>query len=272
MAARFTHAIRTVFQRCMFWLVLANLALSCMGWSLPALPLAFLLPRRLRVPAGQFTAMMWCRYFVWSLQASGLARCDLTALDALRDEQRLIIAPNHPGLLDALLVISRLPHVTCIAKASLWHNVFFGAGIRLAGYIRNDSTKQLLRESASALTRPGPGQMLIFPEGTRSFPPPLGPFRPGFAAIARLAGADVQTVLIETNSPYLGKTWPIFRMPVFPLVYRVRLGRRFTVSGGAKEFSTALEHYFREELLVSPGFSPGVSPGVSPATSPPMPP
>ena len=45
MAARFTHAIRTVFQRCMFWLVLANLALSCMGWSLPALPLAFLLPR-----------------------------------------------------------------------------------------------------------------------------------------------------------------------------------------------------------------------------------
>ncbi len=248
MAARFTHAIRTASQRCLFWIVLANLALSCMGWSLPALPLAFLLPRRLRVPAGQFTAMMWCRYFVWSIQASGLARCDLTALDVLRDEPRLIIAPNHPGLLDALLVISRLPHVTCIAKASLWNNFFLGAGIRLAGYIRNDSTKQLLRESARALTRPVPGQMLIFPEGTRSSPPPLGAFRPGFAAIARRAGADVQTVLIETNSPYLSKTWPLFRMPVFPLVYRVRLGRRFRVSGSAKDFTATLERYFQEEL------------------------
>ena len=248
MATRFTHAIRTVFQRCLFWIVLANLALSCAGWSLPALPLAYLLPRRLRAPAGQFTAMLWCRYFVWSILASGLARCDLTALDVLRNEPGLIIAPNHPGLLDALLVISRLPHVTCIAKASLWHNFFLGAGIRLAGYIRNDSTRQLLREAAGVLTRPGAGQMLIFPEGTRSSPPPLGPFRPGFAAIARLSGADVQTVLIETNSPYLGKTWPLFRMPAFPLIYRVRLGRRFSVSGGSREFSAALERYFQEEL------------------------
>ena len=191
MAARFTHAIQTASQRCLFWIVLANLALSCMGWSLPALPLAFLLPRRLRVPAGQFTAMMWCRYFVWSIQASGLARCDLTALDVLRDEPRLIIAPNHPGLLDALLVISRLPHVTCIAKASLWNNFFLGAGIRLAGYIRNDSTKQLLRESARALTRPVPGQMLIFPEGTRSRDGNLLPFKDGAFRLAIEMGAPI---------------------------------------------------------------------------------
>ena len=91
--------------------------------------------------------------------------------------------------------------------------------------------------------------MLIFPEGTLSSPPPRGPFHPGFAAIARMARADVQTILIETNSPYLSKTWPIFRIPAaFPILYRVRLGRRFTVSGGPKAFSGMLEAYFREEL------------------------
>lgn len=255
MAARLARAIRTAIDRVLFWMVLANLLFSSMGWSLPALPLNHLLPKRLRAPAGQFTAMMWCRYFVWSMRVSGLVRCDgLSALDALRDEPRLIIAPNHPSLLDALLVISRLPRITCIAKASLWNNLLLGAGMRFAGYVRNDAPRQLLRESAGALRQPGPRHMLIFPEGTRSPPTGLAPFQPGFAAIARLAGADVQTVLIETNSPYLGKTWPIFRVPAFPIVYRIRLGRRFTVSGNAHDFTAALERYFAEELAarVSP--------------------
>ena len=248
MSARFRNAIHGVIDPVLFWMVLASLALSCMGWSLPALPLSWVLPKRRSVRVGQYTAMLWCRWFVWSARASGLVRCDLGALDVLRNEPGLILAPNHPGLLDALLVISRLPRVDCIAKASLWNNLFFGAGIRLAGYIRNDAPRQLLRDAAARLRQPDAGQMLIFPEGTRSSPPPLGPFQPGFAAIARLAGADVQTILIETNSPYLSKTWPIFRKPAFPVTYHIRLGRRFTVTGSPKAFSEMLEAYFREEL------------------------
>jgi 1-acyl-sn-glycerol-3-phosphate acyltransferase len=250
MTSPLTGAIRAVIDRIFFWMILANLAISCIGWSLPALPLNSLLPKRVRPRVGQFTAMFWCRYFIWSMQLSGRVRCDLTALDTLRNEQHLIIVPNHPSMLDALLVISRLPHVTCIAKASLWNNLFFGAGIRLAGYIRNDTTRQLLRDAADVLAQPGARQMLIFPEGTRSVAGSLSPFRPGFAAIARRAGAVVQTVLIENNTPYLGKSWSIFRQPAFPLDYRIRLGRRFTVSGSAQEFTAMLERYFREELAM----------------------
>ena len=250
-------AIRTATDRILFWLILVNLGFSCMGWSLPALPLNGLLPKRLRARAGQFTAMVWCRYFVWSMKISGRIHCDLTALDVLRNEPRLIIVPNHPSMLDALLVISRLPHITCLTKASLFNNFFFGGGIRLAGYIRNDAPRQLLREAADVLAGPGIRQILIFPEGTRSAAGSLSPFRPGFAAIARRTGAIVQTVQIEVNSPYLGKTWPLFRAPEFPLIYRVRLGRRFTVSGSPQDFTAMLERYFREELAL-PAAEPAV--------------
>jgi 1-acyl-sn-glycerol-3-phosphate acyltransferase len=238
----------TAVERLLFWIVLASLLLCCLAWSLPALPLAFLLPKRFRAPVGQYTAMIWCRCFLWVAQATGRVHCDLRALDTLRAEDHLVIAPNHPSLIDALLVISRLPRITCIAKASLWNNFFFGAGIRLAGYVRNDAPRQLLREAGAAVRAPGSRQMLIFPEGTRSPPGQLGSFQPGFAAIAKLAGADVQTVFIETNSAYMSKGWPIFRMPRFPVVYRVSLGQRFTPSGGTKAFTAGLEQYVRAEL------------------------
>ena len=58
----------------------------------------------------------------------------------------------------------------------------------------------------------------------------------------------VQTVLLETNSPYLMKGWGLCRQPPFPLVYRARLGRRFYVTGGAEAFAQQLEAYFRTEL------------------------
>ena len=37
----------------------------------------------------------------------------------------------------------------------------------------------------------------------------------------------MQTVFIDTDSPYLGKGWPIWRLPPLPIVFRARLGRRF---------------------------------------------
>jgi 1-acyl-sn-glycerol-3-phosphate acyltransferase len=91
-------------------------------------------------------------------------------------------------------------------------------------------------------------QLLIFPEGTRTVQQPVNPFKGGFALIAKQAAVPVQTVFIETNSPYLSKGWSIFQMPELPLFYRVRLGRRFTVTDNIKVFNQELEEYFAQEL------------------------
>ncbi len=43
------------------------------------------------------------------------------------NERGLIIAPNHPSLIDVVLVASRLPRVTCIMKAEISGTTSFSA-------------------------------------------------------------------------------------------------------------------------------------------------
>jgi len=238
--------LRHIVDPPLFWCGLALFGLSCLAWSLPAGLFNRLLPVRIRAPFGQFMIMAGFRCYLAVMQAVGLFRCDLRALDALGDEGALVIAPNHHSLLDAVLVISRLPRVVCITKASLWDNWFLGGGIRLASYIRNDSPVKLIKLALTEL-RAG-RQLLIFPEGTRTVRPPINRFKPGFALMAQKARVPVQTVFIESSSSYLSKGWSLFRRPRAPLIYRARLGRRFGVDGDVHEFVAELEQYFRDEL------------------------
>ena len=238
--------LRRGYEVAVFYGLLAVFGLSSLLWSVPAALLHAVLPRRLGEPLGQLMIMAGFRYFVAAMRLTGIIDCDLSSLDALRRSGPVVIAPNHPSLLDAVLIISRLPRVVCAAKSDIWDNVFLGAGVRLAGYVRNDSPAVLIRQAAKRL-RAG-RHFLIFPEGTRSGAAPIGDFKGGFALIAREAGAPVQTVFIESNSPFLGKGWPLFRRPAFPLVYRVRLGRRMTVSRDIHGFVDELHAYFQQEL------------------------
>ena len=220
-------------------------ALICLAWSLPAGVLRHLLPRRIGERIGQYAIMLVFRTYLLVVRASGLVKCDLSELDVLRGES-LIITTNHPALIDVVLIGSRLPRIVCVLKANLLDNPLLGGGASMAGYIRNDSTGNLIRRAAAA-TREG-SQLLIFPEGTRTVMHPINPFKGGFGLVAQKAGVPIQTAFIETNSPFLGKGWPLWKKPVFPLVYRVRLGKRFDASGDVKTFVANLEEYFRQEL------------------------
>ncbi len=73
--------------------------------------------------------------------------------------------------------------------------------------------------------------------------------------IAQRAHAPVQTVFIETSSPFLGKGWSLFRKPAFPLEYRVRLGRRFEAGADTRDFVCELERYYSQELNAPRGDS-----------------
>jgi 1-acyl-sn-glycerol-3-phosphate acyltransferase len=220
-------------------------ALICLVWSLIAMTLAPFLPRRIATPLGQFVIMAVFRFYLAVLKITGLVHLDLNALDTLRLDRSLIIAPNHPSLIDVVLIASRLPHIACIMKASIWDNLLLGGGARLAGYIRNDAPRDMIRLAAAA-AHDG-NQLLIFPEGTRTVAPPVNDFKGGFGLIAKKAGVPVQTVFIETNSPFLGKGWPLLRKPDFPLIFRVRLGQRFEVKGEVKTFIAEIEQYFRQQ-------------------------
>lgn len=218
-----------ILMRLLAWpllqLQLLLLGALSLGWSAVALLLHPLLSRRSGRRIGRAMISLGYRGFWFVARCSGMLRLEAAALDALRDERGLVVVANHPSMLDAPMLVARLPRCACIMKASLVRNPLLGPGARLARYIRNDSPRSMVRLAVDDL-RDG-GQLLLFPEGTRTTGTVLGAFGPAFTLIAQRAAVPIQTVFIDTDSPYLGKGWPLWRLPPLPIVFNVRLGRRF---------------------------------------------
>ena len=241
------HAVSGPLHRLRFALVIAQLGLMSLVWSLIAPPLMLLLPRRVGTRIGR-TMISFIYRTAWATAAAlRMMRIDSSALDVLREEPGgLIVAANHPTMLDALLVVARLPRGVCIMKAELLRNVFLGGGARLARYIRNDAGRGMMRDAVSSLKEGG--QLVLFPEGTRTVKEPVNDFKAGITLIAHLAQVPIQTVIIESESPYLTKGWPLLRPPPLPVVIHVRLGERFAHEPDHRALLRRLEGYFAREL------------------------
>ena len=141
--------------------------------------------------------------FLQGCSTCGLMRLELDALDKLAHDRGVVLVANHPSMIDVFLVVSRLPQVICLMKASLMGNAFLAAGAYLAGYIPNRVVDTMVRDAARAVAD---GQsLLIFPEGTRTTEHPINALKPGAALIAKRAKAPLQLIVLETNSRYLTK-------------------------------------------------------------------
>ncbi len=239
------RTLRSVYEYVALYVLLILLGLICLTWSLIAI-LLHALPRRARIAAGRFGIMAGFRLYSALLSLSGAYRLDLRAIDALRGGPPVILAPNHPSLIDALLILTRLPNVACVMKGALMRNPFLGPGSRLARYIRSDMPRQMIKEAVADL-REG-GMVLLFPEGTRTTRSPINPLTASVGVIAKHAQVPVQTLIIETDSPYLSKGWTLFRRPHLPITYRVRLGRRFDPPADVAAFMVALEQEYEQQL------------------------
>ena len=244
---RAVKLLRLPYDWFAFYLSLLLLGTVQLAWAFIAFVIRqFVSDARGRIIGRRFISRLYRIFFRWT-GALGILYVDARALDAIDQRQAMIIAPNHPSVLDALILISRLDNLNCIMKASVLDNILLGAGARLAGYIRNDAPKSMLRLATADLKRGG--QVIIFPEGTRTVVAPVNDFKFGFAAMARSAGVPVQTVIIETDTPFLSKGWPVLKKPArFPLRFRVRVGERFEVGADVNAFVQELHAYFVEEL------------------------
>src|ERR1700727_1523425 len=225
---------------------LTLLGLICLTWSVFALPLFFLLPRRLGTAVGRRGIMVGFRLYAWSLSVTGTYRLDLRAVDTLKGGPAVILAPNHPCLIDALLILTRHPNIVCVMKSALMRNVFLGSGSRLARYVRNESSRQMVKESVAHLLEGG--VLLLFPEGTRTTRAPINCLVGSVGLIAKHANVPVQTLVIETDSPFLSKGWPLFKRPSLPITYRARLGKGFDPPKDVAAFTDELDRYYRQAL------------------------
>jgi 1-acyl-sn-glycerol-3-phosphate acyltransferase len=189
--------------------------------------------------------------FITGLKRLGVIRvddADLAKLAAIPGP--IIIACNHPALWDAPLMLRRIGRVSCIMKADVEANPLLRNGARFAGFIPNSPRLAMIREAVSRLEEGG--RLLLFPEGTRTLRGRgvINRFRPGLALLAKKSGAPVLPVFISTNSPYLGKGWPIWKLTELPVSVSFRVGETMTIlpEERVRDFSERLEERFRVGL------------------------
>jgi len=241
-----TKYVLRSFQILAFYLTLLWLALILLIGNFFVFFLYYLLPYDKGKSFGRKLNSFVFQFFLSGCCYLGLMHLDLQALDKLNAEKGIIIAPNHPSMLDALLILSRIKNISCLMKASLWNNVLLCFGVRLAGYVRNDSIKKMVCRSVYELKNGS--NLLIFPEGTRTLHPPINRLKAGIGLISTKAQAPIQTVLLLTDSPYLSKHWPIWKVPSFPIYFKAIIGQRFEPTSRTTEMINSLQNYYDNSL------------------------
>lgn len=232
----------------LFYALLIWLGSMLLAGNIAALPL-IIAPRRLREPVVQWGISIICRIFLAGMSLVGAAKMDLSSLDQLNGQRGIVLAPNHPSMIDVVLILSRVPRTVCLMKASISSNLFLGIGAYLAGYISNRQPDKMFRAAIESV-RAG-NLLLIFPEGTRTSRQPVNPIQNSAALIAKRAQAPLQTILLTTNSPYLSKGWKIWKPAQFPMIYRAQLGPQIHAEASIAETTAHLQRYFEQALVRS---------------------
>jgi hypothetical protein len=103
-AERAAALLKAAYEYSAFYASMLVFSLLCLSCSLFALPPYALLPRRRAIACGRYCIMAGFRLYSHWLALLRVYRLDVSAIDALRGGPPLILAPNHPSLMDAPLL------------------------------------------------------------------------------------------------------------------------------------------------------------------------
>jgi 1-acyl-sn-glycerol-3-phosphate acyltransferase len=188
---------------------------------------------------------LWLRWF----HATGVVEIVWRGFDEAFRPGTVYIA-NHPTLIDAPVLLARVPDAVCLFKPALVRNPAIGPAAIMAGYPVGEPGVDLVREAAAQLAEGR--SLLVFPEGTRTQPgSPLGALRPGFALIAARAKAPVQLVLIRASPDLVPRGRPWWQPPkTLPGRIELSLDRRWEHEPGrsAVALAEAVQTHLRARL------------------------
>ena len=210
--------------------------------------------RRMLEPAVRATIQrLFSAWLAW-LHATGVVHVVLRGCEPGSLASGTVYIANHPTLVDATLILARLPDAVCIFKPSLMRNPAVGPAAVLAGYVRGDTGLDLIKAAAAKVAA---GQsLLVFPEGTRTAPGTvLEPMKPGFALIADRARAPVRLMIIRSTPDLCTRGRGLWPAPaVLPATIEVELDQAWPYVPGrsAAELTRAVERRICEVLGKTP--------------------
>jgi 1-acyl-sn-glycerol-3-phosphate acyltransferase len=210
---------------------LSLLLFGLVGLALNAVcAVLLLLPRHPARSAAVRDMIRWLfgRWTAW-MHLAGLVHVSWHGPEPAAWPRPAVYVANHPSLIDATLLLARLPAAICIFKPALLRNPCLAPAAIMAGYVPGDAGIDLIHRIGAQLNA---GQnLLIFPEGTRtSTGHPFNPLKPGFAVLARHARVPVQVLVVRVDRDVLPRGQPWWRAPRLPAHFEVRLDRLIPVS------------------------------------------
>lgn len=173
-----------------------------------------------RQRAARATISASFRAFVGIMRGLGVLRYEVRGLDKLGREGQLILA-NHPTLIDTVFLIAFVPNADCIVKGALVNNPFTRGPVRAARYICNDRGPELIDDCIASL-RAG-GNLIIFPEGTRTPRGAVAELKRGAANVAVRGERAITPVVITCEPPTLGKGDKWWHVPPRQAHFRIEV-------------------------------------------------
>jgi 1-acyl-sn-glycerol-3-phosphate acyltransferase len=137
-----------------------------------------------------------CRYLIpshrWDIQPD------------VRRIRSSVIVCNHISYLDSILLVSLFPRHTTIAKDRLFRIPIFGRMLSLSGYIPSSGTGRyadLLLDGFGDIAGnlESGGNIILFPEGTRSRDGRIGPLHKGAFKIAKYCNAPIKVLNVANT-------------------------------------------------------------------------
>lgn len=193
------------------------------------LPLGLLFfPWALFSRRGALTAChTWCRWVRWSARWMVGLR---TEVRGTPPTDEVMIAAKHQSFLDIILIFGAVPAGKFIMKRELLKAPILGQYALKIGCVpvdrgkRSQAIKKMVRDVAHGTQKPG--QLIIYPQGTRIAPGVQAPYKIGTGVLYEELGQDC--VPAATN---VGVFWPrkgIYRKPglaVVEFLPRIKAGR-----------------------------------------------
>jgi 1-acyl-sn-glycerol-3-phosphate acyltransferase len=210
--------------------------------------------RQLRVLVARQIIRLVFRGFVGCMRRLGVLDYDISGLERL-ERQGLLILANHPTLIDTVFLMAFVKRADCIVKGRLWDNPFTRGPVRAAGYISNEYGGGLVEDCIRSLR--GGGNLIIFPEGTRTACDGQISLKRGAANIAVRSLSNVTPVVIRCLPPTLGKGVKWWQVPPVAAHFSIEVKEdidvhEFLAKAGsevlaARHLTAYLQDYFRKE-------------------------
>ena len=236
------------------WRWLRSLVFSIQIYAMMALMAVFFTPWALFDRRGAFAAVhTWCRYVRWS------ARWMLGLHSELRGEipqGEVMIAAKHQSFFDIIILVSELPRPKFIMKQELRRTPILGWYAQRIGCVpvdrgkRGKAIKEMMERVRSG--RQEPGQLIIYPQGTRVAPGAHREYKVGTGLLYQEMGTDCIPVACN-----VGLFWPRQRIYRDPGLAVVEFLPAIAPGRDLRDFMTRLEEAVEtrsNELMEEAGF------------------